>query len=68
VALVSHADIIKAIIAHFLGSPLDLIRRMEILPASHSVIVLHPSDAVVTLLNQPVRLKGFDAAPDGRLA
>jgi probable phosphoglycerate mutase len=67
-ALVSHADIIKAIIGHFLGSPLDLIRRVEILPASHSIVVLHPSDAVVTLLNQPVRLKGFDGAPDRRLA
>jgi broad specificity phosphatase PhoE len=68
IALVSHADIIKAILAHFLGSPLDLLRRMEILPASHSIVVLHPSDAVITLLNQPVRIKGFDAAPNSGLA
>ncbi len=41
VALVSHGDVIKALIAHYAGIPLDLFHRVEISPASVSVIALH---------------------------
>jgi hypothetical protein len=34
VALVSHADVIKAIIAHYVGMHLDLFQRLVIAPAS----------------------------------
>ena len=40
VALVSHADIIKGAIAYYLGVPLDLFLRIEISPASLSVIAV----------------------------
>jgi probable phosphomutase (TIGR03848 family) len=40
VVLVSHADIIKAVIAHHLGMGLDLFQRIVISPASSSIIVL----------------------------
>ncbi len=40
VALVSHADIIKGALAYYLGVPLDLFLRIEISPASVSVIAL----------------------------
>lgn len=38
IALVSHSDIIKSIVAHYLGQPLDLFQRLVISPASVSVI------------------------------
>ncbi len=40
VAVVSHADVIKAAVAHFAGAPLDLFHRIEISPASVSVVSL----------------------------
>jgi probable phosphoglycerate mutase len=39
VALVSHGDAIRGAVAHFAGIPLDLMQRLEIAPAS--VTVLH---------------------------
>ena len=40
VALVSHADVIKSAVAYYLGVPLDLMSRIEISPASVSVIAV----------------------------
>lgn len=51
VALVSHSDIIKAVIAHYLGAPLDLLQRIEISPASVSVLALHDWGAQIMRLN-----------------
>jgi probable phosphomutase (TIGR03848 family) len=42
IALVSHADVIKAIVSHYLGQPFDLFQRIVISPASVSVIELPP--------------------------
>ena len=52
-AAVSHGDIIKAIIAHALGAPLDLFHRLTIDPASRSVVALAESDARVLAVNLP---------------
>ena len=38
VAIVSHSDVIKSIVAHYVGTPLDLFQRIHISPASVSVI------------------------------
>lgn len=38
VCVVSHADVIRVILAHYLGMHLDLFQRIEISPASLSVI------------------------------
>lgn len=38
IALVSHGDVIRAAISYFLGTPLDLFQRVEISPASVSVV------------------------------
>jgi probable phosphomutase (TIGR03848 family) len=38
VAIVSHSDVIKSIVAHYVGTPLDLFQRINISPASVSVI------------------------------
>jgi len=51
VVVVSHADIIKAILAHALGMPLDLIHRLDIAPASTSTLALGDAHAVVHRLN-----------------
>jgi broad specificity phosphatase PhoE len=40
VAIVSHADSLRALIAYFLGAPLDLMLRFEISPASVSILEL----------------------------
>jgi len=50
VVLVSHADIIKAVIAHHLGMGLDLFQRLVISPASSSVLVL-PDGAAPVLVS-----------------
>jgi probable phosphomutase (TIGR03848 family) len=38
VAVVSHGDVIKTMLAHYAGIPLDLAQRLEISPASVSVV------------------------------
>jgi probable phosphoglycerate mutase len=40
VAIVTHADVVRAILAYLLGIPLDLYRRIDIDPASISAIEL----------------------------
>lgn len=40
VACVSHADVIKAVVAHHLGMPLDTFQRLVISPASVTVLAL----------------------------
>jgi probable phosphoglycerate mutase len=51
VALFSHADTIKAALAYFLGSPLDLFLRLEISPASVSGIRLHEYNPQILFIN-----------------
>lgn len=50
-AVVSHADVIKVVLAYFLGMPIDFHGRLEILPASVSVLQLGPWGAKVHRLN-----------------
>lgn len=40
VACFSHADVIKLVVAHYGGVPLDLFQRIEIAPASVSIVVV----------------------------
>lgn len=51
IALVSHGDVIRAILTFFLGMPLDLYYRLAIAPASLSVLVLRDDNAHVLRLN-----------------
>jgi broad specificity phosphatase PhoE len=53
VVAISHGDVVKAILFHFLGMPLDFLRRIEIAPASRSELVLHADDARVRAVNLP---------------
>ena len=53
VAVGSHADVIRVILASYLGSPLDLIHRINVSPASVSVVDLHEAGHVaVPVVNQ----------------
>ena len=42
VAIVSHGDPLRCVVAHFLGIPLDLLLRFEINPAGVSVLEIGP--------------------------
>jgi ribonuclease H / adenosylcobalamin/alpha-ribazole phosphatase len=53
VVAVTHADVIKAVLATLLGTPLDLSHRLEIGPASRSVVTLGPDWARVEAVNLP---------------
>lgn len=49
IAVVSHADIIKAMLAHLLAMPLDGFQRLVIEPASMSVVHLPPEAAPIVM-------------------
>lgn len=49
--LVSHCDLIRAILCHYLGIPLDLFLRLAIDPAALSVLRLHQDTATILTIN-----------------
>ena len=51
VALVSHGDLIRGVVAHVAGIPLDLCQRIAIDPASVSVVEVGEHQVVVRCLN-----------------
>ena len=53
VVLVSHADVIRSMLAHLLGQPIDMMQRLEIFPASRSIVVLSGTDVRVEAVNLP---------------
>lgn len=56
VALVSHADIIKAAVAYFTATPIDMIERLEISPCSVSVLALDEESATLLTINSRCEL------------
>ena len=68
VVAVSHADVIKAILAHHLGTGLDDFQRLVVGPASVSVLALragHPSIVLSVNGRGPVELPSPSADPEG---
>jgi probable phosphomutase (TIGR03848 family) len=51
IALISHGDVIKATLAYYLGAPLDLFQRIEISPASVSIVRTERYRPEVLLIN-----------------
>jgi broad specificity phosphatase PhoE len=51
VAVVAHADVIKALVAHFLGMPFDNFQRVGVSPASVSTIVVGEKSVMVMNMN-----------------
>lgn len=54
IALVSHADVIKAAVCHILGLPIDAWSRFDIAPASITAVVAGDWGAKVVTLNEIV--------------
>ena len=51
VAIISHADVIRAAVAYFSAIPIDLVDRFEISPCSVSVVTLNDDNATLLTLN-----------------
>ena len=49
IVVVSHADVIKLVLAHYLGTHIDLFQRIVIAPASASILTLLPNGVVRVL-------------------
>jgi probable phosphomutase (TIGR03848 family) len=64
VAAVSHADVIKLVVGHFAGAPLDLFQRLVVEPASVCAIVV--GDGVPRILRVNDRGSLRDLAPPAR--
>jgi probable phosphomutase (TIGR03848 family) len=68
VAVVSHADVIKAVVSFYLGQPLDLFQRLHVSPASVTVLQLSASGGQPMLLrfNDDGPLRRSPSAPAAR--
>lgn len=67
VAIFSHSDVIKMILAHYLGVHLDLFQRIEIAPASLSILRLGFMRPSVIQINETSYLPKFSPeTPDPR--
>ncbi len=51
IALTSHGDVIRAILIHYLGMPLDFIHRLHVPPASVSLLAIGERDCMVLGIN-----------------
>ncbi len=63
VVVVSHSDIIKLILAHYLGMHLDMYQRLNISPASISVLLLAENRPTVDVMNDTSHLPKPDERP-----
>ena len=51
IALISHADVIRAALVYYLGLPLDMMLRLEISPASVSIVEIESYGPVIRCIN-----------------
>jgi probable phosphoglycerate mutase len=51
IVVISHADVIKLALAHYLGMPIDLFQRLTVATASISALALEPEFARVLRMN-----------------
>ena len=51
VVVVSHADVLRAVVGYFVGAPLDFLLRLEVAPASVTTLALNPWGAQLCSLN-----------------
>ena len=56
IAIVSHADVIKAAVGFFSATPIDMVQRFEISPCSVSVIALDNDSARLLTINNTCNL------------
>ena len=51
VAIVSHADVIKAVVSYIAGAPIDLWSRLEISPSSVSIVAMDEHETKLLAVN-----------------
>ena len=68
IALVSHGDVIRSALVHYLGAPLDFILRLEISPASISTVSWEDDGPHVLAVNFTLSEKQFSMARPTDLA
>lgn len=60
VAVVSHSDVIKLVMCHYLGMHIDLFQRIEIAPASLSIVWVGDGRPHIRLMNDTSHLNHVD--------
>lgn len=60
VAIISHADVIRAAVAYFAATPIDMISRFEISPCSVSVVAVETDRSTLLTVNSVFDLTEFD--------
>ncbi|MBN1564501.1 MAG: MSMEG_4193 family putative phosphomutase [Anaerolineae bacterium] len=63
IAVVSHSDVIKLIVAHYIGAHIDLFQRIEISPASTSIIWLGMDRPFIRRVNDTSYLPALPPPP-----
>ena len=63
VAVVSHSDVIKLIVAHYLGAHIDLFQRIEISPASLTILRLGADRPNIIRVNDTSYLPVIERPP-----
>ncbi len=63
IAIVSHSDIIKLVVAHYLGAHIDLFQRIDISPASTTIIWLGSDRPFIRRVNDTSYLPVLPPAP-----
>lgn len=66
IAVVSHADLIKMAVAHYMGTHLDNFQRIEISPASITTLVLGHSRPYVATVNDIAHVLALKRPPKER--
>lgn len=56
VAIVSHADVIKAAVGYFAATPIDLLQRIEISPCSVSIVAMDKDSTRLLTINNTCAL------------
>jgi broad specificity phosphatase PhoE len=69
VAVVSHADVLRPAIGYWLGIPFDLLQRIEVAPASLTVLEISDYDVRLKLLNSaPHEISATDIVEDAAVS
>ncbi|MBN1429255.1 MAG: MSMEG_4193 family putative phosphomutase [Anaerolineae bacterium] len=66
VVVISHADVIKVVVAHYAGMPIDVFQRLTIAPASISIIGFHQIGVSIIRLNDVCHCEIPDANIPGK--
>lgn len=57
IAIVSHADVIKAVVGYIAGTPIDLLQRIEISPCSVTIVAMHEQATKLLAVNSRSELE-----------